>query len=95
MGLRLRFRDGERHAIATEGGGGRGKAKPSGGEGPQGSRPFLDRQELAQILNIYGRKVRSGEWRDYAIDTMCEKAVFSVFRRATETPFNIVMEARP
>ena len=46
----------------------------------------FNRQELAQILNIYGRKVRSGEWRDYAIDTMCEKAVFSVFRRATETP---------
>ena len=37
MGLRLRFRDGERHAIATEGGGGRGKPKGSGGEGPQGS----------------------------------------------------------
>ena len=36
MSLRLRFRDGERHAIATEGGGGRGKAKP-GGEPPQGS----------------------------------------------------------
>jgi hypothetical protein len=33
----LRFRDGERHAIATEGGGGRAKPKPSGGEGPQGS----------------------------------------------------------
>jgi exodeoxyribonuclease VII large subunit len=36
MSLRLRFRDGERHAIATEGGGGRGKAKP-GDEPPQGS----------------------------------------------------------
>ncbi|TFG86559.1 MAG: DUF2794 domain-containing protein, partial [Hyphomicrobiales bacterium] len=28
----------------------------------------FDRQELSQILNIYGRKVASGEWRDYAID---------------------------
>jgi len=46
----------------------------------------FDRQELSQILSVYGRKVRSGEWRDYAIDTLREKAVFSVFRRATETP---------
>ncbi|MGB6348351.1 MAG: DUF2794 domain-containing protein [Methyloceanibacter sp.] len=46
----------------------------------------FDRQELSQILNIYGRKVRSGEWRDYAIDILREKAVFSVFRRTTEIP---------
>ena len=46
----------------------------------------FDREELSQILNVYGRKVRSGEWRDYAIDTLREKAVFSVFRRATEVP---------
>jgi hypothetical protein len=53
----------------------------------------FDRQELAQILNVYGRKVRSGEWRDYAIDTMCEKAVFSVFRRAAETPLYRIEKA--
>ncbi len=46
----------------------------------------FDRQELSQILNVYGRKVRSGEWRDYAIDILREKAVFSVFRRTTEVP---------
>ena len=46
----------------------------------------FDRQELSQILNIYGRKVATGEWRDYAIDTLREKAVFSVFRRASEVP---------
>jgi hypothetical protein len=46
----------------------------------------FDRQELSQIPNIYGRKVRSGEWRDYAIDILREKAVFSVFRRTTEIP---------
>jgi hypothetical protein len=53
----------------------------------------FDRQELAQILSIYGRKVRSGEWRDYAIDTLCEKAVFSVFRRTTETPLYRIEKA--
>ena len=46
----------------------------------------FNRQELTQILNVYGRKVASGEWRDYAIDTLREKAVFSVFRRSSEVP---------
>lgn len=53
----------------------------------------FDRQELSQILNVYGRKVRSGEWRDYAIDTLREKAVFSVFRRATECPLYRIEKA--
>jgi hypothetical protein len=46
----------------------------------------FDRRELTQILDIYGRKVAAGEWRDYAIDMAGEKAVFSVFRRASEYP---------
>jgi hypothetical protein len=46
----------------------------------------FDRKELSQILNIYGRKVAEGEWRDYAIDMSSDKAVFSVFRRASEAP---------
>ncbi len=46
----------------------------------------FDRRELDQILNLYGRKVAGGEWRDYAIDFGREKAVFSVFRRSSECP---------
>ncbi|WP_343040662.1 DUF2794 domain-containing protein [Pikeienuella piscinae] len=38
------------------------------------------------ILNVYGRMVAAGEWRDYSIDFLSERAVFSVFRRATEHP---------
>ena len=53
----------------------------------------FDRRELAQILNVYGRKVASGEWRDYAIDTQREKAVFSVFRRTCETPLYRIEKA--
>ncbi len=53
----------------------------------------FDRRELSQILNVYGRKVASGEWRDYAIDTLREKAVFSVFRRASETPLYRIEKA--
>lgn len=46
----------------------------------------FNRKELDSILRIYGRMVASGEWRDYAIDHMTEKAVFSIFRRASEVP---------
>ena len=51
---------------------------------PQAVR--FDRFELDQILNLYGRKVASGDWRDYAMDFGSDCAVFSVFRRASETP---------
>ncbi len=46
----------------------------------------FDRRELTQILDVYGRKVAAGEWRDYAIDMAGEKAVFSIFRKASEYP---------
>lgn len=46
----------------------------------------FDRDELNELLGLYGRKVAAGEWRDYAIDFLRDKAVFSVFRRATEFP---------
>lgn len=46
----------------------------------------FDRRELTQLLGMYGRKVAEGEWRDYAIDMLREKAVFSVFRKTSEYP---------
>lgn len=44
------------------------------------------RRELDAILRIYGRMVGEGEWRDYAIVHLKEKAVFSVFKRSGEMP---------
>lgn len=46
----------------------------------------FDRRELQAILNLYGRRVAEGEWRDYAIDFSPLRAVFSIFRRTSETP---------
>src|SRR6187397_2061265 len=46
----------------------------------------FDRRELNRILSLYGRMVAAGEWRDYAIDFLKDRAVFSVFRRASEMP---------
>lgn len=46
----------------------------------------FNRQELDKILRVYGLMVASGEWRDYAIDHLEDRAVFSIFRRASEVP---------
>ena len=46
----------------------------------------FDRKELNLILNLYGRYVASGEWRDYAMDFGREAATFSIFRRSSEVP---------
>ncbi len=62
-------------------------AAPQGGSQIGPSAPAhvsFDRRELSRILNLYGRKVASGEWRDYAIDFLKDRAVFSIFRRASE-----------
>jgi hypothetical protein len=46
----------------------------------------FDRFELNRILDIYGRMVAAGEWRDYAIDFREDCAVFSIYRRSSEMP---------
>ena len=50
------------------------------------NRVTFNRFELSRILNLYGRMVADGEWRDYSIDFLRDRAVFSVFRRASEVP---------
>ncbi len=54
-------------------------------DGPAHTITF-SRQELTAILDLYGRKVARGLWRDYAIDLSRDKAVFAVYRRASEYP---------
>ena len=50
------------------------------------ARIAFDRRELNELLNLYGRMVAAGEWRDYAIDFLKDVAIFSVFRRSSEVP---------
>jgi hypothetical protein len=63
----------------------RAVARP-GAAGVVSNRVTFNRLELNRILNLYGRMVADGEWRDYAIDFLKERAVFSIFRRASEVP---------
>ena len=54
----------------------------------------FDRLELTRILDLYGRMVAAGEWRDYAMDFSKDAASFSAFRRAAERP-QARLEKRP
>lgn len=57
---------------------------------PHTARPpdqvAFDRHELSVILGLYGRMVAAGEWRDYGMSFLRDRAIFSVFRRAAENP---------
>jgi hypothetical protein len=55
---------------------------------------FFDRRELNLVLQTYGRGVARGDWRDYAMDALDDRALFSIFRRASESPLYQV-EKRP
>ncbi|AKQ42501.1 hypothetical protein CP97_11385 [Aurantiacibacter atlanticus] len=54
----------------------------------------FDRHELTRILDLYGRMVAAGEWRDYAMDFTRDCAVFAAFRRTAEVP-QMRLEKRP
>ncbi|MGF1549046.1 MAG: DUF2794 domain-containing protein [Sphingomonadaceae bacterium] len=54
----------------------------------------FDRAELSRIVDLYGRMVAAGHWRDYAIELEREAASFHAFRRASERP-EYRIEKRP
>ena len=63
-----------------------GRRSATGIRQPASRLVAFERRELETILRLYGRKVAEGEWRDYAIDHLSDRAVFSVFRRSSEMP---------
>jgi hypothetical protein len=71
-------------------------AFPGGGLPPRGGAQQVgfERAELTRILDLYGRMVAAGEWRDYAMGFTRDCASFSAFRRAAENP-QMRLEKRP
>ena len=57
-------------------------------------QPGFERTELLRILDLYGRMVAAGHWRDYAMDFHRDVAIFSAFRRTAERP-EYRIEKRP
>jgi hypothetical protein len=67
------------------------------GAGAPGAKPTqvgFERTELTRILDVYGRMVAAGHWRDYAIQLDRDAAVFAAFRRTAERP-EFRVEKRP
>ena len=62
--------------------------------GRKPSQVAFARDELQRILDLYGRMVAAGEWRDYAMEFTRDVAVFDAFRRAAERP-QARIEKRP
>lgn len=60
----------------------------------RGVQVGFERDELQRILDLYGRMVAAGEWRDYAMDFDRDAAVFCGFRRTAEHP-QARIEKRP
>jgi len=60
------------------------------GEGQVG----FERFELNRIVDLYGRMVAAGLWKDYAIEFRPDAASFWAFRRAAERP-EYRIEKRP
>jgi hypothetical protein len=52
--------------------------------GPPGERVSFHRSELSILLDLYGRMVSAGIWRDYGISMLREAAIFAVFRSTAE-----------
>src|SRR5688572_7733046 len=91
---------GARNRGAAQGGGGAQDRAPAAAEGqerlsviatfppPWDRRPIatFERQELSRILDLYGRMVSAGHWRDYALRIDPDLAVFAAYRRHSERP---------
>lgn len=79
-----------RPALVVVAGAGRsGSVEQSREAGPgrgAAAQVSFDRRELNLLFNLYGSKVAAGEWRDYALDFLPSRAVFSVFKRSSEAP---------
>jgi hypothetical protein len=52
------------------------------------------RAELGRIVDLYGRMVAAGLWKDYAIEFTPDSAAFWAFRRTAERP-EYRIEKRP
>ena len=64
--------------------------------GPRDRRAIatFNRAELQRILDLYGRMVAAGQWRDYGMWFDADVAVFAAFRRTAERP-EVRIEKRP
>ena len=55
---------------------------------------FFSKSELTSILSLYSKQVSTGLWKDYALDSHSETAIFSVFRHTHDKPIYQIIKKR-
>ena len=56
---------------------------------------FFSKIELTSILNLYSKQVSKGYWRDYALDSKIDNAIFSIYRHTHDKPmFQIIKNSQ-
>jgi hypothetical protein len=57
---------------------------------------FFVKKELQTILNLYGKMVSNGTWKDYGVSTGPREISFDIYQRASEKPiFRILKSLKP
>ena len=57
---------------------------------------FFVKKELRSILNLYAKKVSSGDWKDYGLSVNKKEVTFDVYQRSSEKPvLKITKNLRP
>jgi hypothetical protein len=57
---------------------------------------FFVKKELQTILNLYGKMVSSGTWKDYGVSIGPREISFDIYQRASEKPiFKILKSLKP
>ena len=47
---------------------------------------FFIKKELQAILNLYARKVSSGDWKDYGLSVNKREITFDIYQRSSDKP---------
>ena len=57
---------------------------------------FFIKKELQAILNLYGKMVSNGTWRDYGVSIGPREISFDIYQRASEKPiYKILKNLKP
>ena len=57
---------------------------------------FFVKKELQTILNLYGKMVSNGTWKDYGVSIGQKEISFDIYQRASEKPiYKILKNLKP
>ena len=57
---------------------------------------FFIKRELQTILNLYGKMVSNGTWKDYGVSIGAREISFDIYQRASEKPiYKILKNLKP